>query len=82
MENPRTINRFVVAFLIAVTTAAVAMSIYHHNVYFLLVWLAAVAAFFVICFAFAFFNIAVFAPLFRLIARIDTRLTGRRPPKR
>jgi hypothetical protein len=82
MENPRTLNQFFVALLIGFTTAAVAASIYFRSASILFGWLAAVAAFFLISFVFAFFNIAIFAPLFRLLARFDARLTGRRPHDR
>ena len=82
MENPRTINRFFVALLTAFTAAAVAASIYFRSASILFGWLAAVASFFLICFVFALFNIAVFVPLFRLLARLDARFAGRRPHDR
>ena len=78
MENPHTINRFFIALLVAFTAAAVAASIYFRSALILLGWLATVAAFFLVCFVFALFSVAVFAPLFRLLARLDARFTGRR----
>jgi hypothetical protein len=78
MENPRTINRFFIALLVVFTAAAVAASVYFQSASILLGWLATVAAFFLVCFVFALFNIAVFAPLFRLLARLDARFTARR----
>jgi hypothetical protein len=77
MENPRNINRFFIALLVAFTAAAVAASIYFQSAAILFGWLATIAAFFLICFVFALFNIAVFAPLCRLLARLDARFTGR-----
>ena len=74
MENPRTINRFLLAALAVFTAAFVAASVYFHSIYILLGWLAAIVAFFVICGLFALFNIAVFAPLFRLLARLDAKM--------
>jgi ABC-type thiamin/hydroxymethylpyrimidine transport system permease subunit len=82
MENPRTINRFLIALLIAFTAAAVAASIYFHNAFILFGWLATVAAFFLFCLVFALLNIAVFAPLFSLLARLDAKFAGRRPHDR
>ncbi len=82
MENPRTINRFLIALLVVFTAAAVAASFYYHSVYFLFGWLAAIATFFLICFAFALFNIAVFSPLFRLLARLDAKFASRGPHDR
>ena len=78
MENPRTINRLFIALLVAFTAAAVAASIYFQSATILFGWLAAIAAFLLLCFVFALFNIAVFAPLFRLLARLDARFTGQR----
>ena len=78
MENPRTINRFFIALLVVFTTAAVGASIYFQSAGILFGWLAAIAAFFLICFVFALFNVAIFPPLFRLMARLDAGFTRRR----
>jgi hypothetical protein len=78
MENPRTINRFLGTLLFTLTAAAVGASVYFRSVSILFCWLAAVAALILICFVFALFNIAVFDPLFRLLARLDAKLAGKR----
>ena len=59
-------------------TAALAVSIYSYNVWVLIGWFAVLAAFFLVSFVLSLLNIIIFARLFKLLARLDARLIGRR----
>jgi hypothetical protein len=74
MENPCSINRFLLALLVVATLVAVAASIYFQNLYILAGWFSAVGAGFVLWGFFALLNIALFAPLFRLLAKLDAKI--------
>jgi hypothetical protein len=73
MEDPRTINRFLVGLLVASTLAAVVFSVYYQEWFILLWWLAAVLIFFVVCRLFALFNIMIFAPILWLVTKLTRK---------
>ncbi len=73
MENPRVINRFLFALLVGFTFVAIGYSLYYREIFIFLAWLAFIALFSVVCGLLAVFNIAIFAPIFRLLARLDAK---------
>ena len=73
MENPRVINRFLFALLVGFTFAALGCSLYYRKIFIFFGWLAIVALFSVVCGLLAVFNIAIFSPIFRLLARLDAK---------
>ena len=85
MENPRSINRFFIALLIAFTLVAIGSSLYLREIRIFLLWVAVIALFVVVCGLLSLCNIVIFAPIFRLVAKLDARLKGRKnskvPPK-
>jgi hypothetical protein len=71
MENPGSINRFLLALLVVATIVAMAASIYFQSSSVLFGCLSALAGCVVVCAVFALLSIATVAPLFRLMASID-----------
>ena len=78
MENPRAINRFLLALLGAFTAAAVGASIYCRQFSILIGGLATITLFFVVSAVLGLLNVVVFAPVFWLLGK----LTGQRPESR
>jgi len=75
MENPRSINRFLLGMLIAAAALAVAATIYFREIYFLIGFVAALALAFAVFGFVGVINVILFAPVFWLMAK----LTGRKP---
>ena len=71
MENPKSVHRFLLALAGVCTAAALGLSIYSANFYLFLAWLGTLTVFFVVCGVLALFNVAMFAPIFWLIARFS-----------
>jgi hypothetical protein len=80
MENPRVINRFLLAILIAWTVSAVTASIYFHDASILLYYVIALALMFA---AFGFVgicNVILFAPIFWLMGKLTAYKPKSRSP--
>ena len=73
MENPRVINRFLFALLVGFTFVALGCSLYYREIFIFFGWLAIIVLFLAVCGFLAVFNIAIFAPIFRLLARLDAK---------
>ena len=73
MENPRAVNRLLLALLGTFTAAAVGASIRYREFSILLGWLATITLFFVVSAVLGLFNVVVFAPVFWVMARFASR---------
>jgi len=73
VENPRAIHRFLFALLVGFTFVALGCSLYYREIFILFAWLATIVLFLAVCGLLAFLNIAIFAPIFRLLARLDAK---------
>jgi len=73
VENPRVIHRFLFALLVGFTFVALGWSLYYREIFILFGWLAIIVLFSAVCGLLAVFNIAIFAPIFRLLARLDAK---------
>ncbi len=73
MENPRVINHFLFALLVGFTFVALGCSLYYREIFIFFGWLAIIVLFLAVCGLLAFLNIAIFSPIFRLLARLDAK---------
>jgi hypothetical protein len=73
MENPKTINRFLLALFFTSIAAAFGLSIYYHDAYILLGWLAALGLAAIVCGALALLNALIFAPIIWLMSKFTDK---------
>jgi predicted ABC-type sugar transport system permease subunit len=77
MENPRKVDGLIYGSLIALFIVATCLAFLTFDIHPLLVALAALIGFAVICIIGALINIAIFPPLFRLLAKF-TRISRKK----
>ena len=73
MENPKTINRFLLALFFTSIAAALGLSIYYRDIYILLGWLTALVLAAIVCDALALLNVVIFAPIIWLMSKFTDR---------
>jgi len=84
MESPRVINRTAIAVFAATTLLALVGSIQSADFSILFGWLAVLVLFLAVCVVGALLNMAIFIPVFHLMAKVDYKLkrTRQRGPDR
>ena len=80
MENPKTINRFLLALFFTSIAAALGLSIYYRDIYILLGWLTALVLAAIVCAARfpRFLNVVIFAPIIWLMSKFTGQVSGKK----
>lgn len=78
MENPRGVNRLIVGALAAFILATSVWSIFQKDFLVLLASAVALGTVIVMCGVCVLVNIAIFAPLFRLLGKLDRWILRKR----
>ena len=74
MESPRVINRTAIAVFAATTLLALVGSIQSADFSIFFGWLAVLVLFLAVCVVGALLNMAIFIPVFHLMAKLDHKL--------
>jgi hypothetical protein len=82
MENPRLVNRFFFGVGIAILMTSLLWAVLTHDAHPFLWSLAVLIAFVLICGAAALLNLAIFPPIFSLLARLTGKPRVKHPESR